>query len=97
MAIKKSFTTDAMVFVEDAYHRIENIMHPSKTKMVFQVRSYIMKSVEFDDGTIATVPHDVFFSERSVTCSFQIGEIDAWHQAYAHLKTMPEFIDAVDC
>lgn len=92
MAIKKSITTDALVSVENAYHRVEGIVHPTKETMKFHLRSYVLKN-SIDEET----PHDVFFYEQVISCSFDMSGSSAWEQAYAHLKTLPEYADAIDC
>lgn len=97
MALKKSITTETLVHVEDAYHRVEGITHPSKCEMKFHVRSYVIKDGFDEEGNPAKIPHEIFFSERVIACEFKIDGASAWEQAYAHLKTTPEFADAVDC
>ena len=97
MALKKSITTETLVHVEDAYHRVEGITHPSKTEMKFHVRSYVQIDGVDKNGDPAKIPHDVFFSERVVACQFKIDGASAWNQAYDYLRSVPEFADAVDC
>lgn len=97
MALKKSITTEALVHVVEAYHRVEGITHPSKNELKFHVRSYVMTDFIDENDVQHQIPHEIFFSERVVVCAFNIDGPSAWEQAYAHLKTMPEFADAVDC
>ena len=97
MALKKSITTETFVHVDDAYHRVEGVTHPSKHQMTFHVRSYVIKDVIDENGNSAIIPHEVFFKERVVSCEFKIDGASAWGQAYAYLKTLEEFVDAVDC
>ena len=97
MALNKSIVTEHFVGVENAYHRVEAVMHPSKQELKFHLRSYVVKDVIDNDGVKTKIPHDVFFNERIIACRFEIGKTNAWEQAYAHLKTLPEFADAVDC
>lgn len=97
MALKKSITTDSLVHVDGAYHRVEGVAHPSKCELKFHVRSYVMKDAIDENGVQNRIPHEVFFSERVVVCDFKIDAASAWDQAYTYLKTLPEFADAVDC
>lgn len=97
MALKKSITTDSLVHVADAYHRVEGITHPSKSSMKFHVRSYVMKDAPDLGSSSEKIPHDTFFRELVVGCDFAIGGKNAWNQAYDYLKTLPEFAGAMDC
>lgn len=97
MALKKSITTEALVHVDDAYHRVEGVAHPSKLEMKFHVRSYVMKDAFDDNGIQTKIPHEVFFNERVISCDFEINRASAWDQAYDYLKTLPEFAGALDC
>ena len=97
MALKKSITTESLVHVADAYHRVEGITHPSKSSMTFHVRSYVMKDAPDGGFGSEKMPHDTFFREMVIGCDFAIGGKSAWDQAYDHLKTLPEFADAVNC
>ena len=97
MALNKSIITEQLVKVESAYHRVEGIIHPSKSEIKFHLRSYVIKDVVDNSGVQIKSPHDVFFSERVISCGFEISNTNAWEQAYAYLKTLPEFKDAADC
>lgn len=89
MALKKSVQMENGVSVNDAYHRVECIMHPTKSIMVSHLRSYAMRD--------ESAPHDQFFTERVMSCDFDMYGNTAWAQAYKHVMTMAEFGDAVDC
>lgn len=84
MAIKKTVQTDFGFNVSDAYHRVEGVQIVGKDKISFQLRASV-------DGVF---PH---FSDKSYTCAFDINGENPISQAYDHLKTLPEFSDAVDC
>jgi len=85
MALKKSIKTEWGIEVENAYSRIENVTLTAKDKITFHVRSYVS-----NDG----VP---FFTEKVFGCDYDLNGENPIKQAYLHLKTLPEFADAVDC
>lgn len=97
MALKKSIVTDALVSVENAYHRVEGIVHPTKDTMKFHLRSYVLKGFTDEEEVVNEQPHDLFFHEQVYACEFDINGSTAWIQAYTYLKSLPEFSDAVDC
>jgi hypothetical protein len=84
MALKKDTTTPHGFVAPAAYHRVEGVMLTSKTEMAFRVRTY--KEVG--------LPH---FSDLPVVCAYSLDGANPIAQAYAHLKTLPEFAGAVDC
>lgn len=84
MALKITVTTPHGITVNNAYHRVEYMHIVGKTEIKFQMRSYA--SPDF--------PH---FSDVEYSCAYDIGGKNPIAQAYAHLKTLPEFSDAVDC
>lgn len=84
MALQKTTTTFQGFTATDAYHRVEGITLVQKNRMTFQVRSY--KQVGFP-----------FFSDASHATAFDLNGPNPIEQAYEHLKTLPEFADAVDC
>lgn len=85
MALKQKIKTEWGIEVENAYSRIENVTLTAKDKITFLVRSYVS-----NDG----VP---FFTEKVSGCAYDINGENPIKQAYLHLKTLPEFTDAVDC
>ena len=84
MAFKKSMQTPFGVEVQNAYLRVEGVRLISKTQIKFQLR----KSV---DGVL---PH---FADSAYECEYDIAGDNPIKQAYAHLKTLPEFAGATDC
>lgn len=84
MALKKSVTTAHGFEAVDAYHRIEGVRLVGKDRIRFQVRA------TKEPG----LPH---FSDDEFDCSFDMNGANPIAQAYVHLKTLPEFADAVDC
>jgi hypothetical protein len=84
MALEKTATTPHGFKAVDAYHRVEGTQ-VGKDKMTFQVRSYKDNS---------GLPH---FADASFNCAYDIAGSNPIAQAYAHLKTLPEFDGATDC
>lgn len=84
MAIKKTVHAKFGIEVKDAYHRVENLSLTSKEKMTFQVRSRV-------------TAENAIFDEALYECVYDINGANPIAQAYAHLKTLPEFSAAVDC
>lgn len=85
MALQKTVTTPYGIEVIDAYHRIECVQIVNKTSIVYHVRTY-------KDNT--GLP---FFNEVVLESYYDINGDNPIAQAYAHLKTLPEYADAVDC
>lgn len=84
MAIKKDAATVYGINVKDAYHRVDNVNIVGKTRMSFHVYKYVDSSKPF-------------FAEHTFEAEFDMLGENPIAQAYAHLKTLPEFADAVDC
>jgi galactose mutarotase-like enzyme len=84
MALKKTVTTQHGFIANDAYHRVEGVQ-VEKDKVTFQVRSYKDNS---------GLPH---FADVSLGCAYSLNGNNPIAQAYAHLKTLPEFAGATDC
>ena len=84
MALKKTMQTAHGFNAVDAYHRVEVVVLPSKTRLQFHVRSYIDTSKQF-------------FSEQVLASEYSLNAGNPIQQAYDHLKTLPEFSGAVDC
>jgi hypothetical protein len=85
MAFSRTVSTAWGITVVDSYCRVEGVTLASKNTLQFWVRSYAASS---------DVP---FFSEKAVFCSYDIDGPNPIKQAYEHLKTLPEFADAIDC
>lgn len=84
MAIKKDTTTVHGFTVPGAYHRVDNVTIVGKNKIMFHVYKYVDASKPF-------------FAEQAFESEFDLLGENPIAQAYAHLKTLPEFVDAVDC
>jgi hypothetical protein len=84
MALKKTVTTPHGFDAFKAYHRVESVILESKSTMTFHIRSYVNTDKPF-------------FSEDVMTAPYSLDGVNPIAQAYAHLKTLPEFADAVDC
>ena len=85
MALKKTVTTEQGFEAVDAYRRVEGVRLNGKTSMFFQVRSY-----KDNSGVQA-------FADASYDAAYSINGANPIAQAYAHLKTLPEFAGAADC
>ena len=85
MALQKTVTTPHGIEVTDAYHRIEYVQIVNKTSLVYHVRTYKDNS---------DLP---FFEEKVLQSDYDITGDNPIAQAYTHLKSLPEFADAVDC
>jgi hypothetical protein len=84
MAIKKTVITQQGFNAADAYHRVEGV-HVGKDAITFQVKSYK------DNSGV------VHFENASFNCEYNLNGDNPIKQAYQHLKTLPEFTDAIDC
>lgn len=84
MALKKDIDSQFGITISDAYIRVENISFDTSKAMVFFVRTYAKQNFPslFDQQMV--LPYDMEGANPYV-------------QAYEHLKTLPEFSDAVDC
>lgn len=85
MALKKTIKTNQGFDATDAYHRVETLRIEEKTKLFFQLSSYKDKAEK------------VCFDNRGFSCDYNINGSNPVSQSYQHLKTLPEFADAVDC
>lgn len=85
MAFKKTATTEQGFNAIDAYHRVEGVRLNGKTNMSFQVRSY-----KDNSGVQA-------FADKAYDAVYDLNGDNPVAQAYAYLKTLPEFADAADC
>lgn len=84
MALKKTVTTVHGFDAVDAYHRVENISFDGKDRINFFVRSY-------KEGCLPS------FNDQFFNCVYDMNGSNPIQQAYAHLKALPAFSDAVDC
>lgn len=84
MALKKTVITPHGFTATDAYHRVEEVRIEGKTKLVFSVRSY-------------KEPGFAAFGDKACGCEYALDGANPIEQAYTHVKTLPDFADAVDC
>jgi hypothetical protein len=84
MAFAKTVSTVHGLQAINAYHRVEGVRLQSKTVMSFHIRSY-------------TATDKPFFTESVLSCAYALDGENPIKQAYAHLKTLPEFAGATDC
>lgn len=84
MALQKNSQTVFGINLTNAYCRVDNIVINDKTKMSFLLKTYA-------DKTAKEIQSDVF------SCDYDFSGKNPIAQAYAHLKTLSQFADAVDC
>jgi hypothetical protein len=84
MALSKTVSTVHGLEAINAYHRVEGISLEGKESIKFHVRSYKQTDLPY-------------FNEQVVSAAYDLAGANPIAQAYAHLKTMPEFAGATDC
>lgn len=84
MALEKSVVTETGLRCSSAYMKVEGVSLIKKDEMNFFVRSYADKDKR---------P----FCEKIYYSAYDLNGANPIAQAYAHLKTLPDFADAVDC
>lgn len=85
MALKKTTTTHQGFTAEDAYFRVEYVKIVNKDKIEFNVRGY-----KDNSGLPA-------FEDHSASCLYDLNGKNPIAQAYAYVKTLPDFAGAIDC
>jgi len=85
MAFTKTVTTPCGFSATNAYLRVEGVRLNTKTNISFNLRSYKENS---------NLPH---FADVEYTCAYSLIGANPIAQAYTYLKTLPEFVDAIDC
>lgn len=85
MALKKTFITSTEIEIANAYLRVDHLVIQEKTHLLYRVRVYQSSDAKFP------------IEEVLLSCVYDIEGKNPIAQAYAHLKTLPEFADAVDC
>lgn len=81
MALRQTMQTPFGVEVKAAYIRVEGVRIVGKTELLFRARVSV-------DGVL---PH---FSDISCECAYDLDGDNPFKQAYAYLKTLPEFENA---
>lgn len=84
MALQLTKTTKFGIEVKNAYIRVEQLSINVKENMHFVTKSYKDKELPS-------------FEENFYNISYDLNGENPIKQAYLHLKTLPEFVDAVDC
>jgi hypothetical protein len=84
MALSKTVLSAYGFQAINAYHRVEAVSLIGKETLNFHVRIYVA----------ADKP---FFAEQVLSCAYALEGENPIKQAYAHLKTLPEFAGATDC
>ena len=84
MAIKKTVATETGLTANNAYIRITNISITNKEHAVANL------SFGVDETAMP-------FQHKTIPFAYDLQGNNAWKQAYTHIKTLPEYQDAVDC
>jgi hypothetical protein len=84
MALQLSITTEYGINVPNAYVRVGVTSLPVKDTLHFEVCGYVSQE------------HPPILKSY-YTCSHDLEGPNPIKQAYLHLKSLPEFADAVDC
>jgi hypothetical protein len=84
MALMKDIVTASGISVPNSYIRVESIAMARKDSMTYVARAYVNAS--------ALVP----VMEWANSCAHGMDK-NILMQSYLHLKTLPEFANAVDC
>lgn len=85
MALKKTVISPQGFMAQEAYHRVEYVRVQGKTQLHFNLVSYKDKATTTD------------FDSKSMSCNYDMDGANPFVQAYLHVKTLPEFADAIDC
>lgn len=85
MALQKTIQSNFGLEIPNAYNRIGRIQIVNKAEMTFVVSAFINSEA------------DVPVEATSHTCAYVLSGNNPIAQAYAHLKTLPEFAGATDC
>lgn len=84
MALKKTVDSKFGIEIVNAYHKVDNVILNTKETITFDVVSY----AETKSGEVERNQH---------ICHYDLNGENPFKQAYAHLKTLSEFTDAIDC
>ena len=84
MALSKTVLSAYGFQATNAYHRVEAVSLVGKETINFHVRSYVAVDKPF-------------FAEQVLSCAYNLEGANPIAQAYAHLKTLPDFAGAADC
>jgi hypothetical protein len=85
MALKKTIITASGLTADNAYIRVENPKLVGKSAVEFEAACYVSDN------------HPVSFYMTRHTGPYDMNGSNPFKQAYLHLKTLPQFADAVDC
>jgi hypothetical protein len=86
MAIKKTIQTQFGIKIVDAYIKVERVTFDDKNTMRFVLATYAVA-----EGGFPPV------QESQHVCDHNLDGENAYAQAYAFAKTLPEYLDAVNC
>jgi hypothetical protein len=85
MALKQKISTASGIEVDDAYHRVEQVTLVNKSAITFSASAYKNNEIK------------VCITNNFYSCEYDLAGSNPIAQAYAYLKTLPEFAGAVDC
>lgn len=84
MALTKTVFTDHGFEATNAYHRVEAVLITNKNNISFYLRSY--KEVD-----------KPCFAEQLMSSAYDLNGANPIKQAYAYVKTLSQFVSAIDC
>ncbi len=85
MALKKKHALANGLVCEEAYIRVEDIHVVSKSKISFIVRFYSSSTI------------GIHFDECYLSCDYKIDGNNLYTQSYDYIKTLEEFLTAINC
>lgn len=91
MAVLKSIELDSGINVENAYARVDSRSGRNKSELTF-VLSYYVNQQAYESGK-SLVKQEYFIFESSVADDAP----NDIKQCYEYLKSLPDFVEAVDC
>lgn len=84
MALEKTVITEQGFIAENAYHKVSEVKISGKVLLDYLVTSHKTRDSQPFNG-------------KQFSCGYSLDGDNPIAQAYAHLRTIPEFAEAVDC
>lgn len=84
MAFRQTVTYNNGLVIPNCYQRVEGVMLPNKNKVAFVLNDYVDPQKDKVFG-------------KAYECNYDLNGGNPIAQAYEHLKTLPEFANAIDC
>jgi len=88
MALLLSSETCFGFSAENAYCRVESLSWSKSGSFTFSAKTYLNQ-----EASVSAMP----LLAQSFSCNYSLDGENPIQQAYEHLKTLPEFADAIDC